>query len=738
MQLFKRVLLSLFPDEIITQNINPASMFVSFISTKEFFSVINRKIVENYKLNLFDVALDPFEFKIGFGDRPLVKMKNLDLYYWYCWVANLNWYRFLNPANVSNVVSLVVGIYAKESFTSFASVYYVNFLYTVYLLSFVFFSRIRVFVIWTEKEKYNWFIELFFEFYKFVFEQNSKRINKEQFESVKKKLISNSDIFILLFEYYQHINTIFDDKDISSEEYYSWLFYDDIKKTHYKVILSDFVSKSEKYVFKSSFSLFDQKILSLILPADILLRYLFMDADIFLVFDNVIEKIFDKSALDRFMEDFRSKKWNLEKFLMYISDYKNFKNNFFVGIQKYITKILDQDNSFEKDFLENIEKDDYSSAIWDDIENLESFNLPEKLKKESKMMERVLNFYITLIGWFWIARWDSFYLRFFRKDLIDSIVSKIQFLDNKKDTLNFYGGLLYHYWKNVFYYKYASENIRAGKQKFMVPYKSTYKSVYSNLSILKLFDQNFLVTILQDFSPRDLKIYVKSPVVISLFKDRFSKSISELVRKDNLELIKSIYGVFEWCLSQVLDFSTIISSFVTKDDVFNLKNNFYSLDFWLCSFCFEQLNKSDIFIKSKYSDFSILWIFSFLRETLFGFLLYIIFLEKEQDKNKKNYLLLLLKIVYVRDVLHVSNSLIDVFIWVLDNVKNQFYDILDEWIRVDDNYDFMLIAMENWIGFMWDLQSDEVYKSIVWEDLIWFRWFLKNITYYNKRFLIPK
>jgi len=66
MQLFKRVLLSLFPDEIVDQTINPASMFISFISTKEFFSVINRKIVENYKLNLFDVTLDPFEFKIGF------------------------------------------------------------------------------------------------------------------------------------------------------------------------------------------------------------------------------------------------------------------------------------------------------------------------------------------------------------------------------------------------------------------------------------------------------------------------------------------------------------------------------------------------------------------------------------------------------------------------------------------------------------------------------------------------
>jgi hypothetical protein len=64
MQLFKRVLLSLFPNEIVMQTINPASMFVSFISTKEFFSVINRKIIENYKLNLFDITIDPFEFKI--------------------------------------------------------------------------------------------------------------------------------------------------------------------------------------------------------------------------------------------------------------------------------------------------------------------------------------------------------------------------------------------------------------------------------------------------------------------------------------------------------------------------------------------------------------------------------------------------------------------------------------------------------------------------------------------------
>jgi hypothetical protein len=64
MNLFKRVLLSFFPEEIVNQQINPASMFVSLISAKQFFSVINRKIVENYKINLFDISLDPFEVKI--------------------------------------------------------------------------------------------------------------------------------------------------------------------------------------------------------------------------------------------------------------------------------------------------------------------------------------------------------------------------------------------------------------------------------------------------------------------------------------------------------------------------------------------------------------------------------------------------------------------------------------------------------------------------------------------------
>jgi hypothetical protein len=39
--------------------------------------------IENYKLNLFDVTLDPFEFKIGFGEDKNIKPKDIDTYYSY-------------------------------------------------------------------------------------------------------------------------------------------------------------------------------------------------------------------------------------------------------------------------------------------------------------------------------------------------------------------------------------------------------------------------------------------------------------------------------------------------------------------------------------------------------------------------------------------------------------------------------------------------------------------------------
>ena len=229
MQLFKRVLLSLFPDEIVAQTMNPASMFISFISTKEFFSVINRKIVENYKLNLFDVTLDPFEFKIGFGENPSIKPKDIDTYYSYCSTANLNGYRFFSPANIANNLSLVVALYVKDIFRSYPPDYYLNFLYTVFLLSFVFLSRIKIFPYDDREKNYNRFVETMFAFYEFVFQQTGKKIDPRIIKSLKKELLNQIELFFLLFAVYQKFNGIFVHDQVTDKDFYSWLFYDELK-----------------------------------------------------------------------------------------------------------------------------------------------------------------------------------------------------------------------------------------------------------------------------------------------------------------------------------------------------------------------------------------------------------------------------------------------------------------------------------------------------------------------------
>lgn len=108
----------------------------------------------------------------------------------------------------------------------------------------------------------------------------------------------------------------------------------------------------------------------------------------------MIAKIFDRKVLDTFIKSFRTDENQLENFLLYITDYRNFKKNFFSGVQKYIiTTFRDQDS--KKPIKEDL--DDLMSSIGEDVENIESFKIPERIKKESKMMEKILNFYITLI-----------------------------------------------------------------------------------------------------------------------------------------------------------------------------------------------------------------------------------------------------------------------------------------------------------------------------------------------------
>jgi hypothetical protein len=104
--------------------------------------------------------------------------------------------------------------------------------------------------------------------------------------------------------------------------------------------------------------------------------------------------------------------------------------------------------------------------------------------------------------------------------------------------------------------------------------------VYSNIHILKLFDQNFLAILFQDINPKDIRIYVKNKKILQVFRDLFGKEISHLVKKKSDELLENIYGPIDHFLSKKKLLSSIKNNF-TSDDIYHLKDNLYNLDFWI-------------------------------------------------------------------------------------------------------------------------------------------------------------
>ena len=731
MQLFKRVLLSLFPDDIVGQSVNPASMFISFISTKEFFSVINRKIVENYKLNLFDVTMDPFEFKIGFGENIPVKPKDVDMYYSYCATASLNGYRFFSPANMANSMSLVAALYVKDIFGKYPPEYYLNFLYTVFLLHFVFISRVKIFPSQNTETNYNRCIDVFFSFYAFVFQQTGQTADPKLLLEIKKTILNQTEIFFVLLAMYQECNKVFAHRNTNDKDMYARLFYDELKWDK-KQDFQDFIDHASATSTEVKFSAKENKILQHILPADILLRYLFLENDMSLITESIIAKLYDKKILDAFIVRFRKHESPLEEFMLYIMDYRHFKKKFFAGVQKYIiTLFRDAD---QEDITDDL--DDLMSSIGEDVENIDSFKIPERIKKESKLMEKILNFYITLIWWLRVSRGDNYFLRLFKAPLIQDIL-KSNTKDEKNYTLMYYGSLLYQYGKNVFYYKYTSDNVRAGKQKFILPNKPTSKNIYSNTHLLKSFDENFLAIILQDINPKDIRIYLKHKGILDAFKALLGKQVSDLVTSKPTKFLETVYGSIAQHLQSKDIFLASLKKNLSNNDLFHIKENVYNIDFRIAQAAYHDIHGNKIMLSANYSDAAILWILAQIRETLWGFLLYRAFLQS-QTNSKRNLQIDFLNKIYVQEILHLDDYYLKKFLQVMDRVADTFQDIIQQWLELDDNKEYFRIAMDNRIPFTQNKQAEEIMKKCNGEDFVWFAWFLKNITYYNKRFLIPK
>ena len=595
-----------------------------------------------------------------------------------------------------------------------------------FLLSFTFVSRVKVFPSEHDQENYNWFVEVFFDFYKITFEQLRTKISDSDFFAVKKAVLQETAFCFLLFHFYKKLNSLLAEKS-SDTDYLDWLLW----KTKQTNLIKAFKENYATTKYLPHSSALEQSILNMVRPADILIKYLFGDANPIIAVETIVARIFDKTELDLLVQSFLTSDEQLPQLFEYLLEYKKYKYWFFAGVQNYIIKLLRSEG--KEDILEDI--DEMLSAI-DNGDDISNFDVPERIKRESKVTERLLNFYVTLLGGFTTARGDSFYLRLLKPEILDFFTkNSLNSLLGSEVQLEYFGGILYQYAKNLYYYSYINENIRAGKNKFSMPLKGDSSKVTTNFSVIKLYTEGMIASFFQDLNPKDTKLTIKNTQILELFKTQFGEQVSEMVKLGADKFLEAFYAPI---LSQIKDskaFVRVLSSSLQENDLVNLKDALYKLDFWISFSFFKKLEALKLW--KQYDDALLLALFGSIRETFFWLALLFVYLEQKEKapSPQKNEILLM---VYVRDILGIKIKKADQVFKIMVETIEELKPILKLWISLDDNKGFFDLIAKNWDSFCAEKTEDQLLASFSGEDLVWFRGLLKNIAYYNKRFVMPR
>ena len=175
--------------------------------------------------------------------------------------------------------------------------------------------------------------------------------------------------------------------------------------------------------------------------------------------------------------------------------------------------------------------------------------------------------------------------------------------------------------------------------------------------------------------------------------------------------------------------------FFHRSRIVNLKDALYKLDFWISFSFFKKLEALKLW--KQYDDALLLALFGSVRETFFWLALLFVYLEQKEKapSREKNEILLM---VYVRDILGIKIKKADQVFKVMADTIEGLKPILQLWISLDDNKGFFDLIAKNWASFCAEKTEDQLLASFSGEDLVWFRGLLKNIAYYNKRFVMPR
>ena len=165
------------------------------------------------------------------------------------------------------------------------------------------------------------------------------------------------------------------------------------------------------------------------------------------------------------------------------------------------------------------------------------------------------------------------------------------------------------------------------------------------------------------------------------------------------------------------------------------KPSLFALHYWITDVFLRKL--TSLRLDKEFDDVVLLPIHGTIRETLLWLALLIVYLEQKKTKNviDKNALL---ELLYVREILMFQNSGKEEWVYnaLVETIK-EMKPILEIWCWLDDNKQFFDLFEKNWKSYIESHKIENLYRDLSIDDIVWFRGLLKNITYYNKRYIIP-
>lgn len=210
-----------------------------------------------------------------------------------------------------------------------------------------------------------------------------------------------------------------------------------------------------------------------------------------------------------------------------------------------------------------------------------------------------------------------------------------------------------------------------------------------------------------------------------------------MVKLSDNQFVESVYQDIAKNLSNK-EFLKIIKKELTEQDVYHIKENIYNLDFRISKKFCRTIHEQKILLKDNYSDLAIFGIFATIRETLFGLLIHLTYLRDEAaSKDMELHTELLIKL-YTQDILNIDEYYYHKIMKIINDLQADFNEIIKHRIEIDDNKEYLKIGADNRLQFTGKKNLEETKKNIISEDIIRFKGYLKNLTYYNKRFLMPQ